>query len=175
MTATTTDLQDASPARSRRGRVTVVVLLLVAGAAASSWVTHPRIFGDGGATVTGPTPAGTAAYVGMEVIPRDGVELHGAVPRVVLDAGDATVTVLVCRPVGPTGVGLVSAEDIQSLCEPLTAPDGPVQRGDFLVAEVVGDFSGLVVLDGIDVTYSSGVQRGTEAVGVDAAVIIEDR
>ena len=174
MTATTTDVL-AAPRRSGRRRVIVVVLLLLAGAAASWWVTHPRMFGDGGATVTGSTPAGTAAYVGMEAIPRDGVELHGAHPRVVLETGDIAVTVLVCRPVGSTGVGFVHADGIASLCEPLSAPEGPVQRGDFLVAEVVGDSSGVVVLDGIDVTYSSGVQRGTETVGVDAAVVIEDR
>lgn len=175
MTApTTTVVQDAPGRRFTRRRVIVVVLLL-AGVAAAWWVTHPRVFLGVGNQVTGPVPAGTYAYVGMEVIPRAGMELHGATPRVVFNSGDVEASVAVCPLAGRDGVGFVYEEDIESLCESLRAPVGPVQKGDFLVLEVLGSYSGLIAVDGIDLTYSTGIQRGTQAIGMETAVFVEDR
>lgn len=166
--------QGAPPRRFTRGRVAVVLLLLLAGVAAWWWMTHPRAFMEVGSAMMGPVPAETRAYLGMEIIPEDGMELHGATPRVVFNLGDVETGVAVCHPAGRRGVGFVHAEEIDSLCESLTAPVGPVQRGDFLVVEVIGYDSGLVALNGVDVTYSTGMQRGTQAVGLEAAIIVED-
>lgn len=177
MTTTMTEMRDAPARRLSHRRVALVVvllLLLVGVSAAAWWVTHPRAFLGVGNVATGPVPVGTHAYVGMEVIPSDGMVLHGATPRVVFSTGDVETEVLVCRLAGPTGVGFVHEGDIESLCESLRTPDGPVEEGDYLVVQVVADTSGLVAMNGIDLTYSSGLQRGTQAVGPEAAVIVED-
>lgn len=79
MTATTTDVQDAPARRFSRRRV-VFVLLLLAVVAAAWWVTHPRVYLGVGNAFMGPVPVGTRAYLRMEVIPQDGIVLHGASP-----------------------------------------------------------------------------------------------
>lgn len=169
-------MRDAPARRFSRRRVVVVLLLVIGVAAAAWWVMHPRVFLGVGNIVTGPVPVGTRAYVGMDVIPRDGMVLHEATPRVVFNTGDVETEVMVCHLAGSTGVGFVHEQDIESLCESLRAPSGPVQKGDFLVVQVVDDDdAGLVAMNGIDLTYSSGMQRGTQAIGQEAAVIVEDR
>jgi hypothetical protein len=171
---TMTGVQHPPVRRFSRRRVALVVVLLLCGAGAAAWwVMHPRVFLGVGDIVTGPVPVDTRAYVGMEIIPTDGMVLHGATPRVVFNSGDVETEVLVCRLAGPSGPGFVHEEDIESLCESLRTPDGPVEEGDRLVVQVVGDTTGLVAMDGIDLTYSSGLQRGTQAVGLEAAVIVE--
>jgi len=174
MTATTPDVQESAPARRFSRRREAVVVVLLAGVVAAWWVTHPRVFEDHGATVTAPAEVGAPIYVGIETMPRDGLVLHGATPRVVFETADAQIDVMLCRLTGVMGVGVVDEEDIAALCEPLRAPVGPVEEGDFLVVEIAGDGSGMVVLDGVDLTYSTGIQRGTQAVGMDVGITVSE-
>lgn len=75
--------------------------------------------------------------------------------------GDVEAEVAACHLTDPSGGGLRARGGRRSLCESLRASVGPVEKGDFLVVEVVGDPTGLVALDGIDLTYSTGLQYGT--------------
>src|SRR5690606_5715528 len=72
MTATT-EMRDAPARGFSRPRVMVVLLLMVGVAGVAWWVTHPRVFAGVGDAFMGPVPVGTRAYVGMEVIPQDGM------------------------------------------------------------------------------------------------------
>jgi hypothetical protein len=142
------------------------------------WWSHPTAFGPTGDLVNGTIESGELLYVGMSGAPEpydQGFWLVGAEPNVVYssDIGIAP-TVLVCEKTGPAGVGVVTGSEIGSVCASLVpAADRHLQPTDELVLEVGADGNaGTVIVQGIDVTYSGGLQRGTENTGVTANVHI---
>lgn len=158
----------------RRALAVVLALLLAAVGGAAWWMSHPRAFQDVGDSMSGPTEPGKPIFLGM-VHPPEGVtlDLVDAVPRVLFDNADAELTVHVCRLARPgNAIGIVYADDAQRICASLRAPSGPLEENDQLVVELVASMTGVVVVDGLDVTYRTGLQRGNQATGVASAVVI---
>lgn len=169
MTALAAEVQPAPERPARRPRRVLVAAVAAVLAAGAWWWSHPAAFRDVGNVVTGVSEPGVPAYVGV-VEPPDGaeVELLDVTPRVVFNSGDAEVLVRVCRD---GGVGMVYADSLAQWCPVPEAPSGPFGRNDQIVLEVIGE-GGVVVVDGVDVTYRAGVRRGTQATGLQAAVTI---
>lgn len=168
MTATVVPQDDPDPQQRSRwgtGRVTLGVLLVVAGFGGSWWWSHPALFLEQGNGVGGSTQAGVPFYIGMADVPaHESIHLIDARPRVVSRHGPVEVQVLVCRrPNAREGVGALS--DVTGVCEHLRSPGGRVQGDDQLLLEVFADGEGAVVVEGIDVTYRTPYQRGTQTTG----------
>lgn len=174
MTATTTDGRptgDVGSAAVRRRVLAVAVGLGVL--AACWWGTHPRAFQGPGSEVSGPGTVGEPVYLGLAVVPGD-IHLTDATARVLLDSADADVDVLVCRLADVhLGPGVVGPDDLESICRSVGHPTGPADDPDHLVLEVVPWSTGVVVVEGLDVTYRTTLQWGTQTTGMTATVVVE--
>jgi hypothetical protein len=138
------------------------------------WVTHPtRLEPVSG--VTGMKGAvGQPTLVGLFAYPRNGsVVLRDATPRVAPGSAAANVRVLWC--IGPTDgmpIGALPATARASCNE--TPPLGgqrltmPMPDTNFghLVLEIIPLEPGEVTVEGADVAYSAGLQRGKQASGL---------
>lgn len=172
---------ESTAAPGRDGRPWWKTALAVAGAAvmggAAWWWSHPSVFPEVGSEVHGPAETGDTVYVGIAEVPETS-ELHliDATPRLVFGEDVADVSVLVCRRANEfSGIGYVFGEDAAESCASLDAPvDTTLSSDDQLVLQVHTEFSGVVAFDGIDVTYSTGWQRGTQATGLETAVVITE-
>lgn len=174
MTATTTDGRPAGEGGSgavRRRVLAVAVGLVVL--AACWWGTHPRVFPGPGNQVSGPGTVGEPMYYGLAVVPED-LHLTDATARVLVNSADAEVNVLLCRPADEhLGVGAVGLEGFESICDSVGAPSGRAAAPDDLVLEVVPWSAGVVVVEGLDVTYRTTLQWGTQTTGMTATVVVE--
>lgn len=172
------DQPDAALATTNRGRHMPVIALLVGAAAlgaavfgAGWWWSHPSVYGgvsdEFGAHLERLTPV----YVGMVSEPEVGrVDVVDAEPRVRVFGG-AEADVLLCNE---AQIGIVDGDDVEHLC---FAPGVPREdsRWDQVVLRVTPLEAGtVVVVDGIDLTYSTPFQRGTEHTGSAGVVVFPD-
>ena len=169
--------------RDRRRRVVVVALagvVLVAGLAwAWHWRTHPDIVPGNGAgmrmtlddqrrsvfvTVTDPSPG-----------EGETVRIDSATPRMLQNTAEATVEFFVCRldlrGANHSALGAVGPRHFAGVCpDPVPVVEGtelaigaePPQQ---LLMRVVVESPGRLRIDGVDLTYTHGWQRGTQTVG----------
>ena len=142
----------------------MAILALVVG----WWHTHPTLFGPLGAEVGAYQQVGTTGIVGMTYPRPDTKSLLVHAARARVNRGDgATVRVLVCRHrPGDDVLGVVRGR-LDHWCTSVAEPsETRLGSHDQLVVAVTADKPGPVVVDGIEVTYSAGWQRGTQATGV---------
>lgn len=176
MTATTE--QHGGPAKARAARSPRrqrYRIALAVGAAAALlvglwWHAHPNAFPGPGDSFGARPDDQTPIYVGVAWNPPEGassrVRVLDAEPRVEV-FGEATAEVWACAG-GAIGVVGEDAPEASS-CVPLGEADEP---GEQLVVRVAPVEPGaVVVLDGIDVTYSYGLQRGTQHTGISGAIV----
>lgn len=161
------------PKRSRRVLVTAAVALAAALAAGAWWATHPDDLGGVGNESSVPVEVGEPALFGMFAYPRTGsARLHAAEARVRGGSVPADVRVVFCvRPSVGMPIGSLR-ERAEDACGKTLPIDGqrlamPNAENDYahLVVEVVLRQPGEVVIDGLAISYSSGLQRGTVAAG----------
>lgn len=163
---------DAKATRSPRRRGSSIALaggVVAALLAGLWWHTHPNVFPGPGNSFEARPDDQTPMYVGVAYPP------DGAATRVrVLDAepraeifGEATAEVWACT--GGT-IGVVGEDSPEAAaCVPLGEA---AESWDQLVVRVAPEEPGaVVVLDGIDVTYSTGQQRGTQHTGKGGVIV----
>lgn len=160
--------QAGPPVRRRVLPWAALVLVLVAVAAAAWWWSHPRVFPDGPAGEVATTvEAGTTVYAGMAHVP-DAVERDVTVletyPR---DEGPGFRNqVLVCRPrPGESRVGVVTGSLDRWCAEVAEATSEVLRRGDQLVLVLRNDSPATIGIHGVELTYSTGLQRGSQLIG----------
>lgn len=158
-----------SPRRHRR-QMALAVGAVAALLVGLWWHTHPNAF-PGPGNSFGARPDGqTPIYVGVAWNPPDGtstrVRVHDAQPRAEI-FGEATAEVWACAG-GAIGVVGEDAPEASS-CVPLGEAEDSWEQLVVRVAPV--EPGAVVVLDGIDVTYSYGLQRGTQHTGISGAIV----
>ena len=158
--------------------VALGVAVVTAAALAWQWRTHPRAFEAAGGWTAGhdSLAAGRTVYVGMSYEAREArghATLETLSPRVVLNSSNATIRLFVCHvnPDGDVGaIGVEGRRHIDDDCRSLVPARGarvelnaePKQQ---VVIEISPRRPGQVLVDGIDITYSHGWQRGLQRVG----------
>ena len=155
--------------------------VLVAGLAAAGWSwRHPAAFTEAGGWGVGhkDLPLGVPLYLGMSNEDRGTsgvVSIHAARPHVVSDSASARIEFFVCTIDESAGVGAIGTSlgsDIHDYCSALVPAEGatlelnadPPQQ---LVMAVSLTNAGRVQVQGIDLDYSDGWQRGTQRIGGD--------
>ena len=177
-----TEATVAEPAAEQGSRLplilglTVLAALLLGG---GWWATHPTLLNPGGSAVGMQVTVRQPVLVGLFAYPQDGsVVLRDATPRLASGSAAARVRVLWC--VGPRGgspVGAARATARETCAETpgldgqrLTMPSA-ANRFAHLVLEVVPSEAGEVRVEGVDVAYSAGLRRGSQAYGVVVEVV----
>lgn len=160
---------------ARRGRaqwrvVALAALLAVALGAVLWWWSHPRAFEEQAGMGIVPAEPGRALFEGMVHPYASDLTLLDVRPRIVSDDASAEVTVHVCRVVEPGSAVGNAYDDVDEFCASLREPTGALEATDQLLVEVVAQEEGEVVIDGLDVTYRSGLQRGTQHTGLHLTV-----
>ena len=181
---------DVEPPRSRRPLLRRVLAGLLAGgitatsAWAWNWRIHPDVFPSHGNTMAMPLPSGEdTAMIGitdMDNDPEGGetVTIHAATPRVVKNTADATFEFYVCTlpDNGMAVLALHGRRFAKNCLEPVRLSDGTrldTSRSARQQLVMMIDFHkpGVVTTRGVDLTYSHGYQRGTQAVGTHLRVV----
>jgi hypothetical protein len=155
-----------------------VALLLVAAAAwAWHWRTHPTVLPGDGNTLGMTMNAGQVMFEGV-TFPDPGtgekVSIEAAAPRILENSADASFEFYVCTLDPERGAigALRGHRAFSAYCpdaEPIedgTELDLGSASAQQLVMLVTAERPGVVVTEGVDLTYSSGLQRGTQAIGI---------
>lgn len=175
---------DESPAvasdKRQARRPVAIVAVVIALFGAAWWVTHPTRLSSVGSEVGLQGEVGEPVIVGLFAYPGGGsVVLRDASPRVLPGSAAADVRVLWCAsPTGDTPIGALRATAVASCREtpkldgqPLAIPSAKTRFGH-LVLEIVPREPGEVTVEGADVAYSAGLQRGRQASGVVVRVVV---
>ena len=166
------------PSGWRRWTAPALVVVVVLTVAALGWTwRHPRAFGEGGgwSLEYKQLAEGTPFYVGV-TFPQggttDSVTIHDVRANLTDQSGRLDVAALVCslRPAENSAVGAGNEATARKTCTSLVPAEGATLRlgrersqQQQLVLAVTARGPANVVIDGIDVTYSSGWQRGPSA------------
>lgn len=127
------------------------------------WWSHPTVFGGVGGEFGFRPERLTAVYLDMMGKPEAGrVDVLGAVPSVRVFGGRAEAEVLLCNDAA-IGIGYGEVADQKCFGPGVEREDN---TWDQVVLKVTPlDAGTVVVVDGIHLTYSTGIQRGTEHAG----------
>lgn len=158
--------------RRRRRYKPVVALLLVAGlVAAGWWWSHPSVYGGVGNQFGARPDRLVPVYITMLEEPDPSrVRVIDGEPRVRV-FGEALAEVVLCDD---AQIGILYGEEVGRGC---FGPQlhGPQPSWDQVVLKVTPLQAGaVVVVDGIDLTYSTRLQRGTENAGIGGVVVFPD-
>ena len=171
-----------SPIEVDRGRgrllwlgLALLVLAIILGAG-WWWRSHPTVFGEPANQFTARHQPTTPIFVSMvgpfrpDQLPQ--VSLIEATARTQV-FGEAQVEVLGCHG-ELIGVGGGAAYD--DLCFAVgTTQESEPGSWDQVVIKVTPESAGtIVVVEGIDLTYSTGLQRGTEFTGTPGVIVFRD-
>lgn len=164
---------DALPISKHRRWKTAVAAFLCGATVlgAGWWWSHPTVYGEVGNEFGARPDRLVPVYVVM-------VERPDAGAVRVLDAeshfrvfGDAQADVLLCEG---ARIGIVYGDDVERACFG-PHPDMEQREWDQVVLKVTPLQAGTVVVaDGIDLTYSTRLQRGTERTGSRGVVVFPD-
>jgi hypothetical protein len=157
------------------------VLLIIAGLAwAWHWRTHPTVFPEAGNRIGLTLDDGRRIVAVGVTYPYPGtgktVSIESAAPRILKNSADASFDFYICeqdleRPDGSALGMVVGTREFSRYC-----PDAqPVQDGtdlntgsvspQQLVLVLRSGRQGRAVTEGVNLTYSTGLQGGTQAVG----------
>lgn len=153
----------------RRLVLGVLVALVVAGLAVLGWAwRHPQALPGPGSVVGIHNRVGVQAAVGVlsPSLHDDRIlTVHSVTPRVRSAPPGTTVRVMACRD---GAVGAVRGS-LSRFCARVWPAEGahlrPGTAGDWLVAVIRSSRPGRVVVDGVEVSYSHGWQRGSQVTG----------
>ena len=161
------------------GALAGTALLVVAGAYAWHWHTHPVLFPDAGNAWSGPLREGrdfmTVGITASGTGEGEAVVIESVAPLVRTNTAGATYEFYVCTQLEEKGemqLGVLSGQrSFDRYCpdaEPvrdgtrLRTAGSPRQR---LVMVVRLDEPGVAATRGVELTYASGLQRGTQLIG----------
>lgn len=137
------------------------------------WRSHPTAFGGAGDQFTARFEANTPVYVSMAG--PFGPDHLSQVSLIEATAaaeifGAAQVEVLQCSGMQ---IGIVSGAEIGDACFAVGTLEGPgPMMWDQVVIKVTPESPGtIVVVEGIDLTYSDGLQRGREFTGTPGVLV----
>ena len=162
----------ASGLRAPRMKVLLAVVVAAALGSAGWWLTHPTALHSHGNRTTTPKRIGEAVVVGEVVGLKGDITVLGVTPRIT--QGVADVRVLVCEPTTSTRIGSMAAGNLESMCSGGRPAEGATLTKDgdeYLVAEITRRSRERVRIAGYDVTYRSGLQRGTQRTGMHVWVV----
>jgi hypothetical protein len=161
--------------------------LLIATAIAISaigwWLTHPgQLPAVDNSLGSIHTPVDWPTLVGMHSWPDDSVRLVSARPRVRENSANADISVLLCYP---TASQIYHATgNLDGLCKPAVPVEGQTMqatpnaktwaRAPNLIVLVKPRQAGTVRVDGVEVTYRAGLQRGTQSTGRNLEIIVDN-
>lgn len=157
--------------------VTAIAVLTIAGGSALWWARHPTLFADNGGTETGPAEVGQPVWVGL-TFPEDGhapirLHLESVHVRVVSDSSEASLSAFVCetprQAVGGTAMGMGDSAMNRRVClHPVPARNVTMTLGNryrqYIDLEIVPTKPGTLRIDRLDLTYSHGLQEGTQTI-----------
>jgi hypothetical protein len=157
---------------SRRGwRITTYAAALLVLLAVIGWVsTHPESLATTDATVRAETPVGEPVFVGVFATPADfDRNLHLAGVHVfATSTADVTIVPHVCH-----GGSVNVTTTPESFCVELSpTEDAPLESGDSIVLEIVGDVPTVVDIDRVRIAYRDGMQWATQDAGARSQVSI---
>ena len=141
--------------------------LVLLGAVAAWWTTHPEGFGRHG-RVELETPAGRPIFVGV-LGPSTGsgrtIRISDVTAQVVQAPTGTEVVGLICR-----GGAIGFTSDANAFCTELAEANGETLHYgnatlEQLVLRITSPNPGLVEIDGADLTFRDGLQSGTTQVG----------
>ena len=153
----------------RRGKKFIAAFLFGATVlGAGWWWSHPTVYGEVGDVFGARPDRLVPVYVVMVESPdADAVRVLGAEPHVRV-FGDAQADVLMCEN---ARIGIVYGDDVDRACFG-PHPDVGQRAWDQVVLKVTPlQTDTVVVVDGIDLTYSTGLQRGTETTGSRGVIV----
>jgi hypothetical protein len=175
--ASSTLLDQGDPGEKRQpppfwSRRKTVVAILLGGSvcAAGWWWSHPSAFGGVGGEFGARPDRLTSVYVDMAGVPEDGqVTIINATPRVQVFGGEAQTDVLLCDG---ANIGILYGEQIERQCNSPLGVQREDNSWDQIVLKVTPVHAGTVlVVDGMDLTYSTSWQRGTEHTGWTGTIV----
>ena len=164
---------DAAPIWKHRRWKTAVAAFLCGATVlgAGWWWSHPTIYGGAGSEFGARPDRLVPVYVVMVEGPEArALRILKAEPDVRV-FGDAQVDVLLCEG---ARIGVVYGDDVERFC---FGPHRDMEQRawDQVVLKVTPLQAGAVVVaDGIDLTYSTRVQRGTELTGSRGVVVFPE-
>ena len=162
--------RERTAADGRAGWRTVAGLVGAAAvmAAATWWWTHPTVYGGVGGEFGARPERLEPVYVDMGVSPDEGdVTLLRAEPRVEV-FGAAHAEVMVCSG---AGIGILYGDDAGQGCSPLIGPTRPGTWDQVVLRVVPESPDTVVVVDGVDLDYRTGLQSGVEHTGQAGVVV----
>lgn len=136
---------------------------------------HAKVFDfPVGNTVSIRNNVGSTAFIGVVFSPSEGerhtITLKSATPQVSGAPEGATVELLVCHD-GGVGAARGSLEPYCSTVEPAVAGaqfDVGERSNDQIVVKICSQQPGRVVVNGVELSYTSGWQHGSEITGLNA-------
>ncbi len=150
-----------------------MVLIVVVGAVAAWYATHPGPLPTTTTTVTASTPVGVPVFVGVLTPTEESgrtVVVRGLDVDPVTDLA-VSVDWKVCK-----GGALAVTSEPETFCTSLVDAEGAsVGPGDTLVLEIYGDTAGEVDLGRVRVTYREGLQWGSHETGPPVTVTFLSR
>lgn len=168
-----------APPQARRAltAITVAMLVTVLLTTGGWWLSHADALSPSGNQVTAPTAVGRTVWLASNVeTGGQALQLHRVTPHLQQNSSGATVDVVLCRrSADPLGVGAQSDPPTQQ-CSSLV-PFRPSEavlsqepgRVELLV-RVIPRHSGLVRIDGLDISYRAGLRTGSQRSGTSMVV-----
>ena len=172
--------------RRLRWRVLLIALVLLIAVGvwrAVWWVQHPTLFPDARDNESGPATVSQPLFVGL-TFPDDGqapttLHLESVGIGVRSDTSAARLLPVVCEAPAQAGggsaLGFGSGEDARGLClHPVAAHNVTMTLGrghqQYIVLEIVPTKPGTLTIDKFDLSYSHGLQDGTQTIGMNLTV-----
>ena len=164
-----------APPQARRALTisTVAMLVTVLLTAGGRWLTHADALSPSGNQVTAPTTVGRTVWLAANVeTGGEALQLRRVTPHLLANSSGATVDVVLCRrSADPLGVG-AQADPPTRQCSALV----PVGSADVILSQRPGGAEllvrvtprrhGLVRIDGLDISYRTGLRTGTQRSGM---------
>lgn len=158
------------PSAGRSRRQAAVALLLGSSLfAAGWWWSHPSVFGSVGGEFGVRPDRLTPVYVDMTgVSERPQVTLIEATPRVHVFGGEVQTDVLLCDG---AEIGVVYGDQVEHQCYPLGVHGEDLSWDQMVLKVAPVDAETVIVVDGVDLTYGTRFQRGTEHTGWTGTIV----
>jgi hypothetical protein len=186
VTIATGDSVDTEPPPGRRREEFLIIAFIVVALVTMTtliWSHSAKAFDRGGAiqatTVSGNAPrfVSVDAFSGGGNAPLHSLHLNSAKPLVVENTANATVQLLLCRPISDFGSAQTAA-DMLHFCSsmesfrPVSGSFYPKPGSWWLVAEITPRQPGVIHLAQVNVTFREGLRTGKQRVGTDFTLTV---
>jgi hypothetical protein len=186
VTIATGDSVDTEPPPGRRREEFLIIAFIVVALVTMAtliWSHSAKVFDRGGAIQSMTVPGNAPRFISVDAFsgganaPLHSLHLNSAKPIVVENTANATVQVLLCRPINDFG-GAWLAADMLRFCSsmesfrPVSGSFYPKPGSWWLVAEITPHQPGVVHLAQVNVTFREGLRTGKQRVGNDFTLTV---